>query len=158
MKQPGQVDMVIFRENTEDVYAGIEWPAGSPEAQKLIGFLSERDGVKKIRFPRPAASASSRSRARAPSGSCAPRSSYALSTARKSVTLVHKGNIMKFTEGAFRDWGYELARREFRERIVTEDELGTTAAASRRGPSPGEGPHRRHDVPAGPDCGPTSSA
>ena len=104
--------MVIFRENTEDIYAGIEWKAGVARgAEGDRASCSDEMGVKKIRFPRvSAASASSRSRARAPSAWCAPRSTTRSRTRRKSVTLVHKGNIMKFTEGAFRDWGYELVQ------------------------------------------------
>lgn len=113
VKHPELVDMVIFRENSEDVYAGIEFPAGSPEAQKLIRFLQEELGVQKIRFPetsgigiKPISRDATRRLVRA-------AIRYAISHGRKSVTLVHKGNIMKFTEGAFREWGYELAREEF---------------------------------------------
>ncbi|SHK48292.1 NADP-dependent isocitrate dehydrogenase [Rhodothermus profundi] len=113
VKHPELVDMVIFRENSEDVYAGIEFPAGSPEAQKLIRFLQEELGVQKIRFPetsgigiKPISRDATRRLVRA-------AIRYAISRGRKSVTLVHKGNIMKFTEGAFREWGYELAREEF---------------------------------------------
>jgi len=122
VKRPGDVDMVIFRENTEDIYAGVEWEAETPDAQKLIGFLQKEMGVKKIRFPetsgigiKPVSREGTERLVRA-------ALNYALGNARKSVTLVHKGNIMKFTEGAFRDWGYALARREFRDRIVTERE------------------------------------
>jgi isocitrate dehydrogenase len=113
VKQPEKVDMVIFRENTEDIYAGIEWPAESPEAKKLIEFLQKELGVKKIRFPatsgigiKPVSREGSERLIRA-------AIEYAIKNKRKSVTLVHKGNIMKFTEGAFRDWGYALAKREF---------------------------------------------
>lgn len=113
VKHPEQVDMVIFRENSEDVYAGIEFPAGSPEAQKLIRFLQETLNVKKIRFPetsgigiKPISRDGTRRLVRA-------AIRYAIERGRKSITLVHKGNIMKFTEGAFREWGYELAREEF---------------------------------------------
>ncbi len=113
VRQPELVDMVIFRENSEDVYAGIEFPAGSPEAQKLIRFLQEELGVTKIRFPetsgigiKPISRDGTRRLVRA-------AIRYAIERGRKSVTLVHKGNIMKFTEGAFREWGYELAREEF---------------------------------------------
>ncbi len=113
VKQPEKVDMVIFRENTEDIYAGIEWPAESPEAKKLIEFLQKELGVKKIRFPatsgigiKPVSREGSERLIRA-------AIEYAIKDKRKSVTLVHKGNIMKFTEGAFRDWGYALAKREF---------------------------------------------
>ena len=109
VKHPEKVDMVIFRENTEDIYAGIEWPAESPEAKKVIEFLQKEMGVKKIRFPatsgigiKPVSREGSERLIRA-------AIEYAISNKRKSVTLVHKGNIMKFTEGAFRDWGYALA-------------------------------------------------
>ena len=113
VKNPGKVDMVIFRENTEDIYAGIEWAAGTPEAKKLIDFLQKEMGVKKIRFPltsgigiKPVSSEGTERLIRA-------AIQYAIDNKRKSVTIVHKGNIMKFTEGAFRDWGYALAKREF---------------------------------------------
>jgi isocitrate dehydrogenase len=113
VKRPEQVDMVIFRENTEDIYAGVEWAAGSPEARKIIAFLRDEMGVQKIRFPetsgigiKPVSGEGSRRLIRA-------ALRYAQVNNRKSVTLVHKGNIMKFTEGAFRDWGYELAKSEF---------------------------------------------
>jgi isocitrate dehydrogenase len=122
VKRPGDVDMVIFRENTEDIYAGIEWAAGSPEVKKVIAFLQNEMGVKKIRFPdssgigiKPISREGTERLVRA-------AIRYALSNGRKNVTLVHKGNIMKFTEGAFRDFGYELAKREFRAQIVTERE------------------------------------
>ena len=122
VKRPEQVDMVIFRENTEDIYAGIEWPAESPEARKVIGFLQEDMGVKKIRFPatsgigvKPMSREGTERLARA-------AIDYALRHRRRSLTFVHKGNIMKFTEGAFRDWGYALAVRDYRNRIVTERE------------------------------------
>jgi len=113
VKHPEKVEMVIFRENTEDIYAGIEWEAGSPEAKKLIAFLQNEMGVKKIRFPltsgigiKPVSSEGTERLIRA-------AIKYAIDNNRKSVTIVHKGNIMKFTEGAFRDWGYALAKREF---------------------------------------------
>ena len=113
VKDPSKVDMVIFRENTEDIYAGIEWQAESPEARKLLDFLQNEMGVTKIRFPatsglgiKPVSREGSRRLVRA-------AIRYAIDNDRKSVTIVHKGNIMKFTEGAFRDWAYELARTEF---------------------------------------------
>ena len=113
VKHPEKVNMVIFRENTEDIYAGIEWPAGSPEANKVIAFLQKEMGVNKIRFPetsgigiKPVSSEGTERLVRA-------AIQYAIEFKRKSVTLVHKGNIMKFTEGGFRDWGYALAKREF---------------------------------------------
>jgi isocitrate dehydrogenase len=113
VRHPEKVDMVIFRENTEDIYAGIEWPAESPEAQKVIAFLETEMGVKKIRFPKtsgigikPVSREGTERLVRA-------AINYAIANKRKSVTLVHKGNIMKFTEGAFRDWGFALAKKEF---------------------------------------------
>jgi isocitrate dehydrogenase len=122
VKRPDQVDMVIFRENTEDIYAGVEWPAESAEAKKVIAFLQNEMGVKKIRFPntsgigiKPVSREGTERLARA-------AIEYALAQKRRSVTFVHKGNIMKFTEGAFRDWGYALAVREYRDRAVTERE------------------------------------
>jgi isocitrate dehydrogenase len=122
VKVPGDVDMVIFRENTEDIYAGIEWQAETPEVKKVIAFLQKEMGVKKIRFPetsgvgiKPVSREGTERLVRA-------AIEYALKFNRKSVNLVHKGNIMKFTEGAFRDWGYALATREFRAQVVTERE------------------------------------
>ncbi len=113
VKHPEWVDMVIFRENSEDIYAGIEWRAGTPEAQKMIAFLQQEMGVRKIRFPetsgigiKPISQEGTARLVRA-------AIRYAIAHNRKSVTLVHKGNIMKFTEGAFRDWGYQVAREEF---------------------------------------------
>jgi isocitrate dehydrogenase len=122
VKRPELVDMVIFRENTEDIYAGIEWAAESAEAKKLIAFLQTEMGVKKIRFPatsgigiKPISREGTERLTRA-------AVDYALRHKRRSLTFVHKGNIMKFTEGAFRDWGYGLATREYRDRVVTERE------------------------------------
>jgi isocitrate dehydrogenase len=113
VKKPELVDMVIFRENTEDIYAGIEYKAGTPEVKKVIDFLQKEMGVKKIRFPetssigvKPVSEEGSKRLIRA-------AIHYAIANNRKSVTLVHKGNIMKFTEGGFREWGYELAKEEF---------------------------------------------
>jgi isocitrate dehydrogenase len=113
VKEPEKVDMVIFRENTEDIYAGIEFKAGTPEAKKLRDFLVSELGVKKIRFPetssfgvKPVSEEGTKRLVRA-------AIQYAIEHKRKSVTLVHKGNIMKFTEGGFRDWGYEVAIKEF---------------------------------------------
>ncbi|HCR3991519.1 TPA: NADP-dependent isocitrate dehydrogenase [Morganella morganii] len=113
VKQPELTDMVIFRENAEDIYAGIEWKAGSAEADKVIKFLQDEMGVTKIRFPqdcgigiKPCSEEGTKRLVRA-------AINYAIDNDRDSVTLVHKGNIMKFTEGAFKDWGYELAREEF---------------------------------------------
>ncbi|HGJ5883481.1 NADP-dependent isocitrate dehydrogenase [Arsenophonus sp.] len=113
VKQPELTDMVIFRENSEDIYAGIEWKAGSSEADKVIKFLQDEMGVNKIRFPtncgigiKPCSEEGNKRLVRA-------AIEYAIQNNRKSVTLVHKGNIMKFTEGAFKDWGYQLAQQEF---------------------------------------------
>ncbi len=113
VKEPEKTDMVIFRENSEDIYAGIEWSAGSPEARKLIAFLQTEMGVKKIRFPETSA-IGIKPVSREGSERLIRRAiQYAIDNDRSSVTLVHKGNIMKFTEGGFKNWGYELARREF---------------------------------------------
>ncbi|WP_442911350.1 NADP-dependent isocitrate dehydrogenase [Legionella spiritensis] len=113
VKEPWKVDMVIFRENSEDIYAGIEWQANTPEAQKVIHFLQEEMGVKKIRFPencgigvKPVSKEGTTRLVKA-------AIQYAIDNERDSVTLVHKGNIMKFTEGAFKDWGYQVARDTF---------------------------------------------
>jgi isocitrate dehydrogenase len=113
VKHPELIDMVIFRENTEDIYAGIEWKAGTPEARKVVAWLQNEMGVKKIRFPetssigiKPVSEEGTKRLVRA-------AIQYAVAAKRQSVTLVHKGNIMKFTEGGFRDWGYELAQKEF---------------------------------------------
>ena len=113
VKEPQKVDMSIFRENTEDIYAGIEWQAGTSEVKKVTNFLKNEMGVSQIRFPdtsslgvKPVSSEGSKRLIRA-------AFRYAVSNNKKSVTIVHKGNIMKFTEGGFRDWGYELARDEF---------------------------------------------
>ena len=119
VKRPELVDIVIFRENTEDIYAGIEWPSGSPEVKRVITFLRDAMGVTNIRFPetsglgiKPVSSEGSKRLI----GSAI---KYAIAHKRRSVTLVHKGNIMKFTEGAFRDWGYELADEQFPEQTYT---------------------------------------
>ena len=113
VKHPEKVDMVIFRENTEDIYAGIEWEAGTPEAEKFYAFLRDEMGVTKVRFPRTSAfgvkPVSKEGTERLVRAAC----QYAVDHNRPSVTLVHKGNIMKFTEGGFKKWGYELAQREF---------------------------------------------
>jgi isocitrate dehydrogenase len=113
VKEPNKVDMCIFRENSEDIYAGIEWKAGSPEATKMIRFLQDEMKVTKIRFPencgigiKPVSEAGTKRLVRK-------AIQYAIDQGKSSLTLVHKGNIMKFTEGAFCDWGYELARDEF---------------------------------------------
>ncbi len=125
---PERMDVVIFRENTEDVYAGIEWAEGTPEAAKVIAFLEKEMG-KKIRADsgigiKPISEFGTKRLVRM-------AIQYAVDNKRKTVTIVHKGNIMKFTEGAFRDWGYEVATSEFRDQIVTEEEV--SGGASREG-------------------------
>lgn len=124
VKRPELINMVIFRENTEDIYAGIEWKAGTPEAKKLVRFLQEELGATQIRFPntssigiKPVSKEGTERLVRA-------AIQYAIKNKRKSLTFVHKGNIMKYTEGGFRDWGYELATTEFRNDVVTWDECG----------------------------------
>ncbi|MET3697297.1 isocitrate dehydrogenase (NADP) [Bacillus oleivorans] len=119
VKRPQDTDMVIFRENTEDIYAGIEYAKGSAEVKKVIDFLQNEMGVKKIRFPetsgigiKPVSEEGTTRLVRA-------AINYAIKEGRKSVTLVHKGNIMKFTEGAFKNWGYEVAEKEFGDKVFT---------------------------------------
>ncbi|ANX13176.1 NADP-dependent isocitrate dehydrogenase [Fictibacillus arsenicus] len=119
VKRPEDTNMVIFRENTEDIYAGIEYASGSDEVKKLIQFLQDEMGVNKIRFPetsgigiKPVSSEGTQRLVRA-------AIQYAINEGRKSVTLVHKGNIMKYTEGAFKNWGYELAEAEFGDKVFT---------------------------------------
>ncbi len=113
VKRPDLTDMVIFRENTEDIYAGIEWMNGTPEADKVKRFLIEEMGVKKIRFPRTSSIGIKPVSQEGTERLVKAAIDYAISNDRRSVTLVHKGNIQKFTEGAFRDWGYALARRDY---------------------------------------------
>lgn len=122
VKRPELVDMVIFRENTEDIYAGIEYQEGTEEVKKVLAFLQEQMGVNKIRFPetsgigiKPVSEDGSKRLVRA-------AVQYAIDHDRKSVTLVHKGNIMKFTEGAFKNWGYEVAEAEFGDKVFTWNE------------------------------------
>jgi isocitrate dehydrogenase len=131
VRHPENVDMVIYRENTEDVYAGIEWPADSEGARNIIGFLNalERKGGAKIREGsaigiKPVSEFGSKRLVRK-------AIEYAIATKRDSVTLVHKGNIMKFTEGAFKDWGYQVASEEFGEITIPESEVGPDGAAGR---------------------------
>jgi isocitrate dehydrogenase len=119
VKHPELVDMVIFRENSEDIYAGIEWEAGSEEVKKVIRFLQEEMGVKKIRFPETSGIGIKPVSREGTERLVRSAIQYALDHDRKSVTLVHKGNIMKFTEGAFKKWGYELAEREFGDKVFT---------------------------------------
>src|ERR1041384_2156339 len=113
LKEPEKVDMVIFRENSEDIYAGIEWPAQSAEAKKVIDFLIKEMKVKKIRFPESSAIGIKPVSIEGSNRLIRKAYQYAIDNNRKSVTLVHKGNIQKFTEGGFRDWGYQLAVKEF---------------------------------------------
>lgn len=119
VKHPENVDMVVFRENTEDIYAGIEWENGTPEAKKFYSFLKDEMGVTKVRFPETSSfgvkPVSKEGTERLVRAAC----QYALDHGRPSVTLVHKGNIMKFTEGGFKKWGYELAEREFGDAIAS---------------------------------------
>ncbi len=113
LKHPEKTDMVIFRENSEDIYAGIEWAAGTPEVEKLINFLQQEMGVKKIRFPNTSSIGIKPVSREGTERLVRKAFQYAIDNGRDSVTLVHKGNIMKFTEGGFKNWGYELAKREF---------------------------------------------
>jgi len=113
LKEPEKTDMVIFRENSEDIYAGIEWESGSEEAKKVITFLQQEMGVKKIRFPETSGIGIKPVSAEGTKRLVRKAIQYAIDNERDSVTLVHKGNIMKFTEGAFKNWGYELAAEEF---------------------------------------------
>jgi isocitrate dehydrogenase len=152
VKEPGLVDMVIFRENTEDIYAGIEFLAGTPENERVKKFLIEEMGVKNIRFPetsslgvKPVSSEGTERLVRA-------AIDYALRKGRKSVTIVHKGNIMKFTEGKFKEWGYNLAstaRRSLPGRSMT----ASPRLTARKRPTP----RRRPPSPAAPCLSRTSS-
>jgi len=128
VKEPNKVDMVIFRENTEDIYAGIEYNNGTPEVEKLKKFLMEELGVTQIRFPdtvslgvKPVSREGTERLVRS-------AIDYALETQRASVTLVHKGNIMKFTEGMFKEWGYDLAEREYADQVFTWRQYDRIAA------------------------------
>ncbi|MEZ5002092.1 MAG: NADP-dependent isocitrate dehydrogenase [Chitinophagales bacterium] len=128
VKAPEKVDMVIFRENSEDIYAGIEYLAGTPDAKKLIKFLQDEFGVNKIRFPesssigiKPVSKEGTERLMRA-------AVEYAIAQKRDSVTIVHKGNIMKFTEGKFKEWSYELAEREFGDKVWTWAQYDRIAA------------------------------
>ena len=118
VKHPELTDMVIFRENTEDIYAGIEWMNGTPEVEKVKKFLIDEMGVKKIRFPQTASIGIKPVSLEGTERLVKAALDYAIANDRKSVTLVHKGNIQKFTEGAFRDWGYKLAQREYGAQII----------------------------------------
>lgn len=146
VKRPEDTDMVIFRENTEDIYAGIEYAKGSDEAKKLIDFLQNEFGVTNIRFPetsgigiKPISEEGTKRLVRA-------ALNYAIKEGRKSLTLVHKGNIMKFTEGAFKTWGYEVAEQEFADKVFTwnqydkiKDAEGTEAANKAQSAAEAEG-------------------
>jgi isocitrate dehydrogenase len=132
VKNPEDVDMVVFRENTEDIYAGIEWKAGSPEAKKLIKLLQDDFGVDTIRFPetsgigiKPISEEGTKRLVRS-------AIDYALARDRRNLTLVHKGNIMKFTEGAFKDWGYEVAHEEYADKTYTWAQWEKTKEAKGR--------------------------
>ena len=120
VKAPEKTDMVIFRENSEDIYAGIEWAAGTPEVQKVIAFLQKEMGVKKIRFPDTSAIGIKPVSREGTERLVRKAIQYAIDNNRSSVTLVHKGNIMKFTEGGFKSWGYELAKREFGAELIDQ--------------------------------------
>jgi isocitrate dehydrogenase len=120
VKAPEKVDMVIFRENTEDIYAGVEWEANSEAVQKVIAFLQQEMGVTKIRFPASSAIGIKPVSVEGSERLIRKAIQYAIDNGRKSVTLVHKGNIMKFTEGGFKKWGYELAAREFGATLIDE--------------------------------------
>ena len=120
VKHPEKVNMVIFRENTEDIYAGIEWPAGSPAIQEFYKIFEKEGVMKKIRFPKTASIGIKPVSEEGTKRLVRAAIRYALANNRRSVTLVHKGNIMKFTEGFFRKWGYEVAKEEFGE----DGELG----------------------------------
>ena len=113
VKHPEKVDMVVFRENTEDIYAGIEWAQGTDEVNKVISFLQDEMGVKKIRFPKTSAIGVKPVSIEGSERLIGAAIDYALANHRRNVTLVHKGNIMKFTEGGFRAWGYELAKNKY---------------------------------------------
>ncbi|TAF65711.1 MAG: NADP-dependent isocitrate dehydrogenase [Cytophagales bacterium] len=125
VKKPELTNMVIFRENTEDVYAGIEWMAGTPECQKLMDFLLNEMKVTKIRFPESSSIGIKPISKEGTERLVRSAIEYALRYQLPSVTLVHKGNIMKFTSGAFKQWGYELAVREFRDKVITWEEYDT---------------------------------
>ncbi|MBT2689363.1 NADP-dependent isocitrate dehydrogenase [Bacillus sp. ISL-47] len=137
VKRPQDTDMVIFRENTEDIYAGIEYAKGSDEVKKLVSFLQDEMGVNKIRFPETSGIGIKPVSEEGTSRLVRAAIEYAIKEGRKSLTLVHKGNIMKFTEGAFKNWGYELAEREYGDKVFTwaqydriKDEQGVEAANS----------------------------
>jgi len=131
VKRPEKVDMVIFRENTEDIYAGIEFESGTEDVKKVLAFLKEAfpKSYAKVRFPETTAVGFKPVSAEGSERLVRAALEYALANGRKSLTLVHKGNIMKFTEGAFRNWGYALAEREFKDRVYTWDQWERTKKA-----------------------------
>ncbi len=131
VKNPQKVDMVIFRENTEDIYAGIEWEAGTEQVKKILGFLEKEfpKEFKKIRFPGSAGVGVKAVSREGTERLVRAAIEFALKNKRKSVTIVHKGNIMKYTEGAFRNWGYGLAEREYADKVYTWDQWERTKAA-----------------------------
>lgn len=131
VKHPENTDMVIFRENTEDIYAGIEWAADSLEVKKVISFLQNEMGVKKIRFPESSAIGIKPVSRDGSERLIRSAINYAVAQKRRSVTLVHKGNIMKFTEGGFKNWGYDLVRREFSDVAVGWDDCGGNPPAGK---------------------------
>ncbi|OIK07981.1 isocitrate dehydrogenase (NADP) [Bacillus sp. OV322] len=146
VKRPEDTDMVIFRENTEDIYAGIEYAKGSDEVKKLISFLQNELGVNKIRFPETSGIGIKPVSEEGTSRLVRAAINYAIKENRKSVTLVHKGNIMKFTEGAFKNWGYELAEKEFGDKVFTWNQYdkikeaeGTDAANKAQSAAEAEG-------------------
>ena len=124
VKRPEAVDMVIFRENTEDIYAGVEWLTGTPECQTVVDFLTREMGVKKIRFPKTSSIGIKPISIEGSERLIRAAVRYAIEHDRRNVTLVHKGNIQKFTEGMFMKWGYALAKREFPDRTVSWEECG----------------------------------
>ena len=128
VKEPENVNMVIFRENTEDIYAGIEWLAKTPEVQKVIDFLIHTMGVDKIRFPESSSIGIKPVSIEGSERLIRSALNYAIQHKRKSVTFVHKGNIMKFTEGKFKEWGYALAEREFGDQVFTWNQYDDIAA------------------------------
>ncbi|KAB7668013.1 NADP-dependent isocitrate dehydrogenase [Bacillus sp. B1-b2] len=146
VKRPQDTDMVIFRENTEDIYAGIEYEKGSEAVNKLITFLKEEMGVNKIRFPETSGIGIKPISEEGTSRLVRAAINYAIKEGRKSVTLVHKGNIMKYTEGAFKNWGYELAEKEFGDKVFTwaqydriKEEQGSDAANKAQSEAEAEG-------------------
>ena len=124
VKRPEAVDMVIFRENTEDIYAGVEWLTGTPENQKVVDFLTRDMGVKKIRFPKTSSIGIKPISIEGSERLIRAAIRYAIEQNRRNLTLAHKGNIQKFTEGMFMKWGYALAKREFPDRTVSWEECG----------------------------------